>query len=107
MARTAAARATKDAPQQNPTKEDFAALLDESFKTNALEEGHVVKGRVIAIEKEFAIIDVGLKTEGKIALKEFALAGQAPKIAVGATETALTVTVTGTRLELVQDPPPM
>ncbi|MCE9520814.1 MAG: S1 RNA-binding domain-containing protein, partial [Alphaproteobacteria bacterium] len=84
MARTAAARTTKDAPlPANPTRDDFTALLEESFKTHALEEGNVIKGRVIAIEKEFAIIDVGLKTEGKIALKEFALAGQAPKIAVG------------------------
>src|SRR5262245_16993908 len=84
MARSAAQRATtptREAPP--PTKEDFAALLEESFKTNALEEGNVVKGRVIGIEKEYAVIDVGLKTEGRIALKEFALAGQQPKIAVG------------------------
>jgi len=84
MARSAATRpAQKDS--FNPSKEDFAALLEESFKTHGLEEGNVVSGRVIAIEKEYAIIDVGLKTEGKIALKEFALAGQAPKIAVGDT----------------------
>ena len=82
MARSAAARtSTKDS--FNPSMDDFAALLEESFKTHGLEEGNVVTGRVIAIEKEYAIIDVGLKTEGKIALKEFALAGQAPKIAVG------------------------
>ena len=82
MARTAAVAAT---PKEsfNPSKEDFVALLEESFKTHGLEEGNVVSGRVIAIEKEYAIIDVGLKTEGKIALKEFALAGQAPKIGVG------------------------
>jgi small subunit ribosomal protein S1 len=69
----------------NPSMDDFTALLEESFKSHGLEEGNVVSGRVIAIEKEYAIIDVGLKTEGKIALKEFALAGQAPKIAVGDT----------------------
>jgi small subunit ribosomal protein S1 len=82
MARTAARTA---APKEsfNPSREDFAALLEESFKTNALEEGNVVTGKVIGIEKEYAIIDVGLKTEGKIALKEFALAGQAPTIAIG------------------------
>ena len=34
-------------------------------------EGTVVKGRVAAIEKDFAIIDVGLKTEGRIPVKEF------------------------------------
>ncbi|NOT42125.1 MAG: 30S ribosomal protein S1 [Alphaproteobacteria bacterium] len=83
MARTAAVRTA--APQESftPSREDFAALLEESFKTNALEEGNVITGKVIGIEKEYAIIDVGLKTEGKIALKEFALAGQTPKIAIG------------------------
>ncbi|MEQ1754708.1 MAG: 30S ribosomal protein S1 [Micropepsaceae bacterium] len=85
MARTAAARPAQKEESYNPSMEDFTALLEESFKTHGLEEGNVVSGRVIAIEKEFAIIDVGLKTEGKIALKEFALAGQAPKIAVGDT----------------------
>jgi small subunit ribosomal protein S1 len=84
MARSAATRPAQS-ESFNPSKEDFAALLEESFKTHGLEEGNVVSGRVIAIEKEYAIIDVGLKTEGKIALKEFALAGQAPKIAVGDT----------------------
>ncbi len=84
MARTAVARTA--APKETsftPTREDFAALLEESFKTNALEEGNVITGKVIGIEKDYAIIDVGLKTEGKIALKEFALAGQTPKIAIG------------------------
>jgi len=67
---------TAQQPSYNPSKEDFAALLEESFETHGLQEGNVVSGRVIGIEKEYAIIDVGLKTEGKIALKEFALAGQ-------------------------------
>jgi small subunit ribosomal protein S1 len=83
MARTAAARTVAQKDSFTPSREDFAALLEESFKTNALEEGNVITGKVIAIEKEYAIIDVGLKTEGKIALKEFALAGQTPKIAIG------------------------
>jgi small subunit ribosomal protein S1 len=82
MAKAAARNAQES---YNPSMDDFTALLEESFKSHGLEEGNVVTGRVIAIEKEYAIIDVGLKTEGKIALKEFALAGQAPKIAVGDT----------------------
>ena len=81
MARSAAA--TRTTQVMNPSRDDFAALLEESFKTNALDEGNVVKGKVIAIEKEYAIIDVGLKTEGKIPLKEFGLPGQPNKIAVG------------------------
>ena len=38
-------------------------------------EGTVVKGRVIAIENDFALIDVGLKSEGRVPLKEFAAGG--------------------------------
>jgi len=55
----------------NPSRDDFAALLDESMGGKDFAEGTVVKGRVAAIEKDFAIIDVGLKTEGRIAVKEF------------------------------------
>ncbi len=55
----------------NPTREDFAALLEESFITNDLSEGSVVKGRIIAIEKDMVVIDAGLKVEGRVALKEF------------------------------------
>jgi small subunit ribosomal protein S1 len=55
----------------NPSRDDFAALLDESMAHGEFAEGSIVKGRVAAIEKDFAIIDVGLKTEGRIAVKEF------------------------------------
>jgi small subunit ribosomal protein S1 len=55
----------------NPTRDDFAALLDESLGRGDFQEGTVVKGIVAAIEKDFAIIDVGLKTEGRIPVKEF------------------------------------
>ena len=55
-----------------PSRDDFAALLDESFSENEAYEGSVVKGIVVAIEKDVAVIDIGLKTEGRIALKEFA-----------------------------------
>jgi small subunit ribosomal protein S1 len=54
-----------------PTRDDFAALLEESFASNDLAEGYVAKGIVTAIEKDVAIVDVGLKVEGRIALKEF------------------------------------
>ncbi len=47
--------------QAQPTREDFAALLEESFSKNDNVEGSVVKGRVVAIEKDVAVIDVGLK----------------------------------------------
>jgi len=57
--------------QTNPTTQDFATLLEESFQIQDLAEGSVVKGCIIAIEKDMAIVDAGLKVEGRIPLKEF------------------------------------
>jgi len=68
---------------ETPSREDFAALLDESFRADQLMEGSVVKGTVVAIEKDVAVVDVGLKTEGRLPLKEFATAGKTPEINVG------------------------
>ncbi|EJF97289.1 30S ribosomal protein S1 [Bartonella taylorii] len=69
--------------QYNPTTADFEALLMESFQTNDLNEGSVVKGRVIAIEKDMAIIDAGLKVEGRIPLKEFGAKGKDGSLQIG------------------------
>ena len=55
----------------SPSRDDFAALLEESLGGRDFAEGSVVQGKVVAIEKDFAIIDVGLKTEGRIAIKEW------------------------------------
>ena len=55
----------------SPSRDDFAALLEESMGGRDFAEGSVVQGKVVAIEKDFAIIDVGLKTEGRIAVKEW------------------------------------
>ncbi|MCC7268749.1 MAG: 30S ribosomal protein S1 [Caulobacteraceae bacterium] len=55
----------------NPTRDDFSALLDESLGGRDFMEGSVVHGKVVGIEKDFAIIDVGLKTEGRVAVREF------------------------------------
>jgi len=65
------------------TKDDFESMLLDSFVDNDAAEGTVVKGRVVAIEKDLAIIDVGLKTEGRVPLKEFGQAGRDGTIAVG------------------------
>ncbi len=66
-----------------PTKEDFAALLAESFTTNEAMEGAVIKGKIVAIEKDLAVIDVGLKTEGRVPLKEFTTPGRESTLKVG------------------------
>src|SRR5690349_16304716 len=72
--------ATQTAPAQ---RESFAALLDESMGVSNSLEGTVVKGRVISIENDAALIDVGLKSEGRVPLKEFTAGGAAPEINVG------------------------
>jgi len=59
------------ADKLNPSRDDFAALLEETLGGRDFAEGTVVQGKVVAIEKDFAIIDVGLKTEGRIPLKEW------------------------------------
>ncbi len=58
-------------------------MLLDSFVDNDAAEGNVVKGRVVAIEKDLAIIDVGLKTEGRVPLKEFGQAGRDGTITIG------------------------
>jgi small subunit ribosomal protein S1 len=67
----------------NPTRDEFAALLEESFEQSNLYEGSVVKGKIVAIEKDLAVIDVGLKVEGRVALKEFGAQGRDGGLKVG------------------------
>jgi small subunit ribosomal protein S1 len=66
----------KSAVSMNPTRDDFMSLLEESYADRPVSEGQVVKGRVLGIEKDNVIIDVGLKTEGRVALKEFSQPGK-------------------------------
>src|SRR6187399_2360679 len=67
-----------------PTRDDFAALLNESLGgENEGFEGRVVTGTVTAIENDMAVIDVGLKSEGRVPLREFAAPGQKPEITIG------------------------
>ena len=68
-----------------PSRDDFAALLDESLAGRDLNEGTVVHGHVVGIEKDFLIVDVGLKTEGRIQIKEFQTGDGKPTPKVGDT----------------------
>ncbi|ALH80047.1 30S ribosomal protein S1 [Sphingopyxis sp. J-6] len=67
-----------------PTRDDFAAMLDESLGgADGGFEGRVVKGTVTAIENDLAVIDIGLKSEGRVPLREFAMPGQKADLNVG------------------------
>jgi len=63
--------------------ENFADLLAESFDESVTIEGSVVRGVVVSIDKDAVIIDVGLKSEGRVPLKEFTPPGQSPSITIG------------------------
>jgi len=63
--------------------EDFGALFEESLKSTSKMEGAVVKGIIVAIEKDVAIIDVGMKSEGRVPVREFSVGGATPELRVG------------------------
>jgi len=69
----------------NPTRDDFAALLNETLSADDAFEGSVVKGKITAIEKDLAVIDVGLKMEGRVPLREFSIPGKPQELKVGDT----------------------
>ena len=66
-----------------PTMDDFASMLEASLETNAMAEGSVATGRVTGIEKDMVIVDVGLKTEGRIPMREFYVPGEGNTVKVG------------------------
>ena len=69
--------------EPTPSTEDFAALLDETFRDSDRIEGSVVTGTIIAIDNDEAVVDVGLKAEGRVPLKEFSTPGQPAEVQVG------------------------
>jgi small subunit ribosomal protein S1 len=67
----------------SPSRDEFAALLNETLPSDHAYEGSVVRGKVVAVDKENALIDVGLKTEGRVPLREFATGGKVADLKVG------------------------
>jgi small subunit ribosomal protein S1 len=78
------ASATALAPSQDHFRgENFASLLDETLGKDSGFDGSVVTGRVVRLTEEFAVVDVGLKSEGRVALKEFGPPGVKPEVKPG------------------------
>jgi small subunit ribosomal protein S1 len=75
--------ATHTSTEMNPSRSDFEALLNEAMGGETAFEGTVVKGRITSIEKDLAVIDVGLKMEGRVPLKEFGIGGKPADLSVG------------------------
>jgi small subunit ribosomal protein S1 len=84
LSATLARTAPPAAPLQDHFKgEDFASLLDETLGLDTGFDGSVVTGRVLRLTDEYAIVDVGLKSEGRVALKEFGPPGTKPDVKPG------------------------
>ena len=62
---------------------EFAALLEDSMKSQDSFTGSVVKGTIIEVQSDAVIVDVGLKSEGRIPLREFSVPGQDPELRKG------------------------
>jgi small subunit ribosomal protein S1 len=66
-------------------KENFAEMLEESLGADGRFEGRVVTGTILAVENDDVLIDVGLKSEGRVSLKEFGSAEETAEIKLGDT----------------------
>jgi len=69
--------------------EDFASMLEESFKAKGgsgkgeLKENEIVKGTVVQVTKDYAVVDIGYKSEGQVAIQEFGLLDGKPNVKIG------------------------
>lgn len=69
--------------EDNQDSKDFAKLLDESLGDITNFEGQVVTGTVVSLTSDSALVDVGLKAEGLVPLKEFGIAGAEKGVNIG------------------------
>src|SRR5256885_16142361 len=78
----------KQATGTNVEEEDFAALLEESFKGRGdgkgeLKENEIVKGTVVQVTKDYAVVDIGYKSDGQVPIQEFGLVEGKPNVKAG------------------------
>lgn len=71
--------------QDREESNEFAALLSGSLNNKSKFTGQVVKGRIVGLTDDSVIVDVGLKSEGRIPKREFSLPGQDPEIRINDT----------------------
>jgi small subunit ribosomal protein S1 len=69
--------------ESRPSLDDFAAMLDETLGSTNRLEGTVVRGTVVGVDDDIVVVDVGLKSEGRVPLKEFGTPGQPPEVRLG------------------------
>jgi small subunit ribosomal protein S1 len=83
MSQSATAGVAERPAPPPPAGEDFAALLEQTLGRNSGFEGSVVTGRVVRLTDDYIIVDVGLKSEGRVPVKEFAPPGGKPEVKPG------------------------
>ena len=71
--------------EARPSRDDFAAMLDDQFGGSSTLEGKVVRGTIVNIEGDVVTVDVGLKSEGRVPLREFGAHGQPPEVRINDT----------------------
>ncbi len=69
-----------DLDSMNPSTDDFAAMFEDSFSGNSMIEGRVIPATVTAVDSDFVVVDVGLKTEGRIPSREFSQDEKRPEV---------------------------
>lgn len=69
--------------QDRTESTEFASLLSDVLNNKKQFTGSVVNGKVVAVLSDVVVVDVGLKAEGRIPLREFSNLGSAPDIRAG------------------------
>ena len=64
-------------------EENFSELLEKSLVDFKYKEGQIIKGTVMAVHNDTVVVDVGLKSEGRIPIKEFHSPGEDHSINIG------------------------
>ena len=67
------------------TNTEYEQLISDTLSNENKKEKSIVEGKIIAIENNVAIVDVGLKSEGRIPMSEFSRPGQTNEIKIGET----------------------
>ena len=68
---------------QNISNSQYEELISKTINEKENKEKSIVEGKIVAIENDMVIVDVGLKSEGRIPLTEFSRPGQKPEIELG------------------------
>ena len=68
---------------QKISNSEYEALISKTLNTNFIKEKTIVNGKIVSIENDIVIIDVGLKSEGRVPISEFSRPGHTAEIEVG------------------------